>query len=1019
MQQPVYLGEIASSRGIINFMINKIFRNTALFITIVGLSSHVLWAGKISINLNGAWEYGLNRNYDQKVEVPGVADNPAHMAKGVVWYKKKVALPQGTYNHATIELKGARFNSVVYINGQKASYQNGGMAPTYHRISHPDIIPDTTITIEIALQSLKNVSVDNASWIPHNNRWQTNISSYLWDDVLLHLHSDIFLKRIIPFDQKEKVKVAWELGTFNDAALKGLKLMGRIVENGSVLSQQTMRINALKGAIHIPYSDKMGKWSPETPNVYELQLILLQQGGIIDSTNITYGIKNISTNNSGFVLNELPYKIRGGSIDWHSMTREDYAKKIAWDTAWFRKNVIIPLKERGANLLRFRKGTPPERILNLCDKYGLLVQYEWLYSDALPATTESLKKQWKNWLGLAARHPSVALIHPYGEIKDDQLEKAWYVLDELINNYPPMVFKDRDVLHVHNYWWSLFENVGLYYDTAAQFPKPIMVDGFGGNFLDGECNMGGYPALKESYLRFLGRNYTPDSRCEHLTRANAKIAEYWRRIGAAGFSTFTILGSWENGNHWYLGDASKGNLKPVWNGLTAAWSPVSVSMELWDANFKPGEEIKIPVYFFNDTEEKLRLQAEISLHYKGEEDRVIRKKRLFAEVPAFGIIVKSAIVRMPSSVGRYVIKARLSNPPVYIEHPVISSWDVRVLKAHLPEKIQTYSLAIPAYETELRAFAEKWGFPFGEMTNSRVGAVLTSRKTWQKIAQGDTRLLNDLEKAIDNGVPVIMLDIGDIYFGQGYPDYENELGHLQGMRNVEQAVANKVSLFKGLSLSFKEIAEPESHIHPSLTDSCLWKGLDRKCTWLWNGLRGGLIVPATGMEVKGLNKTAFLSKWVGLGADTAQITHNNYYAYQLQGYYMFSNQKNDRTIINKLKDKVKFIVEGTPALANAINPNAPVKEVDLHNAYKDANGEATGFYPLVNAGKNLTKTPVIKIDFGEGKGNLIISQLLTNKRLAPEYSEPGLYGVRYDEAAVQFVFNMIDCATKKSSYDKR
>src|SRR4030042_4140056 len=210
----------------------------------------------------------------------------------------------------------------------------------------------------------------------------------------------------------------------------------------------------------------------------------------------------------------------------------------------------------------------------------------------MPASEESLMEQWRNWLDLAMRHPSVALIHPYNGVTGDVLKPAWSALDKLVKEYPPLVLEERDVIHVHKYWWSMFENVGLYYDSAEEFPKPVMADEFGGNYLDGYGNPGGYRTLKETYLRFCGRGHTPAIRMYHHTISNSQIAEYWRRIGAAGFSPFCIVGSWEDGNHWYLGKLKNGYPKDVWDALTAAYSPVSVSLEIWDRNFTPTQKIE-------------------------------------------------------------------------------------------------------------------------------------------------------------------------------------------------------------------------------------------------------------------------------------------------------------------------------------------------------------------------------------------------------------------------------------------
>ena len=65
-------------------------------------------------------------------------------------------------------------------------------------------------------------------------------------------------------------------------------------------------------------------------------------------------------------------------------------------------------------------------------------------------------------------------------------------------------------------------------------------------------------------------------------------------------------------------------------------------------------------------------------------------------------------------------------------------------------------------------------------------------------------------------------------------------------------------------------------------------------------------------------------------------------------------------------------------------------------------------------GKDLVKNPVMKIRFGEGEGCLVLSQLIMEGRLAEGYApEKEFYPVKYDEAAVQFVLNMMESALNK------
>ena len=108
-------------------------------------------------------------------------------------------------------------------------------------------------------------------------------------------------------------------------------------------------------------------------------------------------------------------------------------------------------------------------------------------------------------------------------------------------------------------------------------------------------------------------------------------------------------------------------------------------------------------------------------------------------------------------------------------------------------------------------------------------------------------------------------------------------------------------------------------------------------------------------------------------------------------------------------------MQDAPALANSINPNSPIITTDLAKGYKDAQkGIAENLIPLANCAKNLTQTPVAMVDFGNNKGKLIVSQLLTSGRLAKGFGQPGLYGIRYDEVAVQMVLNMINKAVNKN-----
>lgn len=973
-----------------------------IFCTVLLFSFFTL-AAQRSLNLNGLWLMGENRNYDREVQVPGIVTDPGKMNSGTLWYKKQVTLPKGDWNFATLELKGARFMPEVYVDGVLVSKRNGGMASTFHPLK--GVKPGRTVTLEIALRSLKDVPRSDASYIPSADQWRSNISSSLWDDVVLYLHGAGRIGTIIPaYDLSGKnVEVSFNV----EGKQTGGKFRAVISDkDGDILFSEENTYKGGKGKFSFGYAGKLKEWTPENPELYTLRLTLYNGKKISDERSIQLGVKDFTVKGKQFYLNGNPCKLRGGTVVWHRWVRSEEGRICGYDTTWFAENIIRRLKDHGANLLRFHLGTPPDRLLDLCDKLGILVQYEWSFFHGMPASRESLMEQYPAWIDRAMLHPSVALYHPYNETEGEQLNTAWSALNEIVKSYPPFVLSEKDVIHIHKYWWSIFENVGVYFDSADQFDKVIMVDEFGGNYLDEKGDLGGYKALKESYLRFLGRKTDRDERLQFHAMTNSRIAEYWRRIGAAGVAPFAIASSWEDGNTWFMGELKDGNPKPVWNALTATYSPQSVSLDIWDRNFVPGEKISFPVCFFNDKSAGTNLSARLTV-----EDRfgkIYSEQIISARLSGYSKISQPVDVVLPEKEGRWLLKAELCNRPENVNYPVVSEWEIHTFRAQLPEELKDIVIAVPENEKELLQMLQQREIVIKPVTDRSVKMLLLSDQSWNSLKNGDQGLKKTIQESIERGVSVVWLNVGEQYLGQGYPDKNGDLGPLQGVARITDPVVTRYEILDGVELIFTEAAEPESHLHADLKDSTLWKGIPKDYTWLWNGMRGGLLVPAADMEITGLSREAFTRQWSARGADAEKIKQGSYYAYELQGFYAYSAQANDTEVQKQLRNKVIFLVEDAPALAGSINTASPIRMIRLSEEYqKAANGHAQRIVILANAGKNLTRTPVVRIDFGEGQGRMLVSQLLTSGRLSRDFSEKSFYGIHYDEVAVQMVFNMM------------
>ncbi len=140
---------------------------------------------------------------------------------------------------------------------------------------------------------------------------------------------------------------------------------------------------------------------------------------------------------------------------------------------------------------------------------------------------------------------------------------------------------------------------------------------------------------------------------------------------------------------------------------------------------------------------------------------------------------------LPERTGNYVIRAELLNPPENVTYPVVSEWEVHVVDIQGDHLSDFLTVSIPDDEDELVAFCKEQGIRHFPATQRKGDVMLTSIRTWEKIAGGDNQILQLIEETIDAGRSVVMLDCGDRFLGQGYMDPENKLSHIEQRYIVE------------------------------------------------------------------------------------------------------------------------------------------------------------------------------------------------------------------------------------------
>ena len=117
-------------------------------------------------------------------------------------------------------------------------------------------------------------------------------------------------------------------------------------------------------------------WSPESPYLYVIHQKTLQNNVLLDETYTQIGFRNFTVEGTSFHLNGSSYFIKGltyiedSPYHGRSLSLEEYERDV------------LLLKNLGVNAIRLPHGSAHPYLLSLCDRYGLLVFYEFSVSNA-------------------------------------------------------------------------------------------------------------------------------------------------------------------------------------------------------------------------------------------------------------------------------------------------------------------------------------------------------------------------------------------------------------------------------------------------------------------------------------------------------------------------------------------------------------------------------------------------------------------------------------------------------------
>ncbi|WP_310833264.1 glycoside hydrolase family 2 protein [Paenibacillus pedocola] len=489
------------------------------------------------LSLNGAWDFCFDDECAGEEERWYLADAPALSARtiqvpfafqsrlsgigdpsfhDVVWYRRTLEIPEAWNGKRIVLHFGAvDYLAKVWVNGQLVVMHEGGHTPFQAEITS-SLVPGSNTIVLRAEDFSRDVTLPRGKqyWLEQSASIFYTRTTGIWQSVWIEPLSAVHLGKtmITPDIDRNEIRIRTILEGFQPA--DKLKLRIKITYNGvRVADDQYTIINAeqLRTIGLGDFTDHgLGRlWSPEHPNLYDIQFQLVRDEEVIDVVDAYFGMRKVSVEDGRLCLNNRPYY-----------------QRLVLDQGYFPDGILTApsdgdlkrdielAKEMGFNGVRKHQKTEDPRFLYWCDKLGLLVWSEAANAYEFSETyVRRFTKEWQEILERDYNHPSIVTWVPLNEswgIPNVQVDKrqqqhglAMYHLTKSLDEMRPVVYNDgwehmtTDLVTIHDYEsrrevleqryataesavTAMPANRRIFVGGASYEGQPILVSEFGG-----------------------------------------------------------------------------------------------------------------------------------------------------------------------------------------------------------------------------------------------------------------------------------------------------------------------------------------------------------------------------------------------------------------------------------------------------------------------------------------------------------------------------------------------------------
>lgn len=330
------------------------------------------------VNLNGSYDYAVTdentvfpEKYTGKILVPFAVETSLSGVEKTfhkderLWYRRYFSLGDEFKDKRVILNFGAvDWECKVYVNRQPAGSHTGGYNSFSFDIT--DIVKkdeENELTVYVYDPTDEGWQQRGKQALKSHGFWYTGTSG-IWQTVWLEAvpFDSIDNIKIIPDIDEGTVEISSEIHSGEAYALKG-----KISYKGKEVAEKE-----ISKCEKITIPDFL-LWSPEEPNLYDIELELYVKGELKDKIYSYFGMRKFSIGKdekgySRLFLNNEPY-FQNGLLDQGYWS--DGGLTPPTDEAMIYD--IQKMKDLGFNMLRKHIKTEPDRWYYHCDRIGMLV----------------------------------------------------------------------------------------------------------------------------------------------------------------------------------------------------------------------------------------------------------------------------------------------------------------------------------------------------------------------------------------------------------------------------------------------------------------------------------------------------------------------------------------------------------------------------------------------------------------------------------------------------------------------